>query len=252
MQIDWWTLAIQAVNFLVLVWLLQRFLYRPVQQVIQKRQAMAEQVMGEAQHKADDADAARQRYEASLDGLESKKRDIVEQVHKDMQQEGQKLLDAASAEADRILEEARAEAEKERAKTLSNLKAEIADLATGIATQMLKTSGAATLGPGTFDAVKRYFDDMPDSDLEELRVDLAGKSARLEVVTASALTEQDKSAWQDRLRDWLETDSPVSFVTSADILGGIELRFPHSVLSFSWAGEIRAATERMIGAPDER
>ena len=41
MQIDWWTLALQTINFLVLVWLLTHFLYRPVRQVIAERKALA-------------------------------------------------------------------------------------------------------------------------------------------------------------------------------------------------------------------
>ena len=46
MRIDWWTLALQAANFLVLVWLLQHFLYRPVQGIIAERQQRAESVLG--------------------------------------------------------------------------------------------------------------------------------------------------------------------------------------------------------------
>ncbi|MEO0035300.1 MAG: synthase, partial [Pseudomonadota bacterium] len=37
MSLDWSSLALQTVNFLVLVWLLQRFLYRPVLAAIDRR-----------------------------------------------------------------------------------------------------------------------------------------------------------------------------------------------------------------------
>ena len=46
MEIDWWTLAIQTVNFLVVVWLLSRFLYRPVRRMIEAREA-AKKASGE-------------------------------------------------------------------------------------------------------------------------------------------------------------------------------------------------------------
>ena len=39
MRFDWWTLALQTVNFAVLVWLLHRFLYKPVLRAIDARRA---------------------------------------------------------------------------------------------------------------------------------------------------------------------------------------------------------------------
>ena len=48
MRIDWWTLALQAANFLVLVWLLQHFLYRPVLAIIVERQQQTDGVLAEA------------------------------------------------------------------------------------------------------------------------------------------------------------------------------------------------------------
>lgn len=252
MQLDWWTLALQAVNFLVLVWLLRRFLYRPVQQVIARRQALSEQAMDEARRKAEEADAARQRLEASRAALEAEKRGIVEQVHKDMQAERQSLLDAARSEADHLLQDAKAAAEKDHARTLAGLRDDIADLAAGIASQVLTSTGAERLGPGTLAAARAHFEDMPDSQLEELRRDLETRTEGLELVTAEALDEADQIAWRDGLRGWLRSDCPVTFATDPGILGGIELRFPHAILDFSWAGRIRDTTEQMIGPGDEQ
>ena len=45
MRIDWWTLALQAVNVLILVWLLGRFLFRPVMDAIAARQASAQALL---------------------------------------------------------------------------------------------------------------------------------------------------------------------------------------------------------------
>ena len=41
MKIDWWTLGLQAVNVLILVWLLSRFLFKPVAAIIAERQQAA-------------------------------------------------------------------------------------------------------------------------------------------------------------------------------------------------------------------
>ena len=48
MPIDWSTLLLQLVNFLVLAWLLQRLLFRPVRRVIEERRRVTEAVLAEA------------------------------------------------------------------------------------------------------------------------------------------------------------------------------------------------------------
>src|SRR3546814_5264938 len=67
MQLDGWTLALQTVNFAVLVWLLQRFLYRPVLRLLDARRAQdaqrdaaAELARAEAQRELADAKAQRE------------------------------------------------------------------------------------------------------------------------------------------------------------------------------------------------
>ena len=44
MHIDWSTLALQTINVLILVWILARFLFRPVREIIAKRQAKADAI----------------------------------------------------------------------------------------------------------------------------------------------------------------------------------------------------------------
>ena len=68
MHIDWWTLALQTVNVLVLIWILGRFFFRPVVDIVAKRQAEANKLLADAaaarQQAADaraDADKARRR-----------------------------------------------------------------------------------------------------------------------------------------------------------------------------------------------
>jgi hypothetical protein len=48
MKIDWWTLALQAVNAAVLIWLLAHFLFRPVADIIAARQKAAQQLLADA------------------------------------------------------------------------------------------------------------------------------------------------------------------------------------------------------------
>ena len=59
MAIDGWTLGLQAINVIVLIWILSRFLFRPVADIIKARQAAAQKLLDEAAHARADAEDAR-------------------------------------------------------------------------------------------------------------------------------------------------------------------------------------------------
>ena len=57
MHLDWWTIGLQTVNFAILVWLLQRFLYKPVLRMIDARKAEIDQQYDDAKATEDKANA---------------------------------------------------------------------------------------------------------------------------------------------------------------------------------------------------
>ena len=66
MQIDWWTLGLQAVNALVLIWLLAHFLFRPVVYAIAARQKAVGQLLADAKAAKAAAEGERDKAEAEI------------------------------------------------------------------------------------------------------------------------------------------------------------------------------------------
>src|ERR1700722_13352918 len=58
MTLNWWTLGIQTVNVVILIWLLGRFFWRPVAAMIEQRRAAAQRIVAEAEAKRREAPAA--------------------------------------------------------------------------------------------------------------------------------------------------------------------------------------------------
>src|SRR5450631_3065522 len=100
MTIDWWTLGIQTVNVVILVWLLKRFFWRPVAAIIEQRRATAQQVMAEAEAKRSQATAALAE---------------IEQTRAGFAKEREAILAAAQEEAERARAARLAEVEQEAA-----------------------------------------------------------------------------------------------------------------------------------------
>lgn len=245
MQIDWWTLALQTINFLIVVWLLNRFLYQPIKRVIQDREEADRKAAEIAEEKSKSADKAREEFEALKAELEKQQREIEARLHAEMDKERQAMRADAEKQAQSILENARHKIESERREALVDLRGQIANLAHDLALKALG-DGTALEGNGLRKSVNSYLDHLSKSDLDDLRKDTDRTGAWLSVVTASPMPEEQQAGWRKALQSRLG-DRDIRFESDGAILGGMELRFPHAVLSFSVADRLRRATEELKG-----
>ena len=101
MSIDWITVAAQIANFLVLVWLLKRFLYRPILDGIDAREVEIKDRMQEAVHAKEQAQAVEQDYLDKVQALNVAQSEMTETIRRSAEQQRDVLL----AEAQKRLEQ---------------------------------------------------------------------------------------------------------------------------------------------------
>ncbi|MGB8635999.1 MAG: hypothetical protein WCD66_00510 [Rhodanobacteraceae bacterium] len=121
MSIDWITVAAQIINFLVLVWLLKRFLYRPILDGIDAREKEIAERMGEAAQIRAAAEAVEADYKAQVDSLRAGREGMLEKARKAAEDERDALL--AEARERLLLEQA--ERAKERAEEARRYRSEL-------------------------------------------------------------------------------------------------------------------------------
>ena len=61
MRLDWWTLGLQAINLLVLIWILSRFFFKPIAKAISDRQAASSKLLDDAAQEREQAKAGSER-----------------------------------------------------------------------------------------------------------------------------------------------------------------------------------------------
>ncbi len=246
MQIDWWTFALQTINFVVLVWLLWRVLYKPVREVIEKRKALAESAFAQAARKAEEADAARLNFEGDQARLAQERLDMLRKVHQELEVERSGLLEEARDDANRLIETARETIADERDTALGEIREEVAGLAVELATSILQKSGSDISPEFFLERLEKQLTELPENERDRFRKALAADEARLTVVTACPLAPEDREQWTDRLGASLGQTVRTDFVTDPGIVGGAELRLPHAVLKITWADQLRKAEELLI------
>ena len=245
MTLNWWTLALQSANFLVLVWLLYRLLYRPVREVIEKRRAQAAAAMDEAAHARAEADAARAHYEQQCAALaaenDAKRRDL----HRDAEAERERIVGEARREAERLVAAARARIADERAAALEGLRGEAASLAAEMAAAILARSAPDRAGEAALEALAQRLTAAAPDERERLVQDLARGPSRLEVAVAAPLSPEQQARWRGRLTGLLGPIGDIAFALDPAVIGGAELRFPHAVLGLTWRDQLERARQAL-------
>ena len=137
MRLDLWTLALQAVNALVLVWLLARFLYRPVTAIIAQRRTEAEKLLADAAEARAEATREAAALAAARAGLAAEGEQIRADAQARASAEREALLAEARAAAAGLQRAAEAGTARERAAAEAELQRAAADLALFIARRLL-------------------------------------------------------------------------------------------------------------------
>jgi len=244
MRIDWSTLALQLVNFAILVWLLERFLYRPVLKVVDARRAAADERYADA---ARAADAAKQQ----LSELAAQRAGVAAECAASLgraQEEGRTVIATRRAEAERdaqtLLDDARRTLARERDQVLSEARGTALDLAAEMARRVLAETPQSVRDQGWLERIDGHLKSLPAADRSELADQLsAGRTLR--VVTAQPLSAQMQELWQGRLRESLGSGVAIGFADEPHLIAGAELRFPYATLSFSVQSALRALQEEV-------
>lgn len=190
MRIDWSTLALQTVNVVVLVWLLSRFLFRPVSDIIAKRQAAARKLIDDASRERDAAHAERERARAERASLAAARDDALKDALAQAAAERERLITAARADAQALRDAARAQADADAVQRAKALDARATRLAIDIAAKLLARLPDSARVAGFVDGVAASLARLP----ADVRASLADEDAQVRLVAPRALTAQEAAA----------------------------------------------------------
>jgi F-type H+-transporting ATPase subunit b len=252
MLIDWFTVGAQVLNFIILVWLLKRFLYRPVLNAIDAREKRIADERADADAKK--ADALQER-----DDFQRKNREFDEARAALLK----KATDEAGAERERLLGEARKEAEGLRASQVASLQGDrrrledaIALLASrevfGIARKALADLASVSLEKSMAEVFLRRLGEMDAASREALGAALRANSEPAVVRSPFALDEAQRASIQNSLNVAFSAEVRLTFETAPYPVCGIELTAQGRKLGWSIDSYLKELEQRVGGLLEAR
>ncbi|MCB9994599.1 MAG: ATPase [Hyphomicrobiaceae bacterium] len=241
MAIDWWTLALQTINVIVLVWLLARFFWKPVAGIIAEREAAAKKLLDDAEAARSEAEALHAGIEKTRAGFAKERAAILAEARVDAEKARSAILEEAHKQSDHLEAAARADLDRLAKKAEAAWARRASALAVDIAGRLVGRLDGAT--------IEDAFLDWLVSDLEKLsepvRKAAAESGAELTISTPSNLTTARRKKFQQKIGAALRTDNPLSFSVEPGLIGGVSVSGPNFVAESSWRADLRAILEEL-------
>ncbi|RKM57789.1 ATP synthase F0 subunit B [Butyrivibrio sp. XB500-5] len=133
-----WTFIAQIINLFIQMYLIKRFLFKPINNILEKRKELADKEIREAREAKEEADSLKDQYESSLTNAHAEAAQIVSEAQKEAQSKADAMVKEAQQEASDIKARAAADIEQEKKKAINEAKDEIGGLAMDIAGKVVE------------------------------------------------------------------------------------------------------------------
>ncbi len=246
MLIDWFTVGAQALNFVILVWLMKRFLYQPILHAIDQRE---KRIAGElADAAATKAEARRERDQFRHDNeeLDRQRAALLSKATDEANAERLRLLDDARQAADAV-SATRQEALRHDAERLNHAIARRTQQEVfAIARQALTDLATTSLEERISAVFIRRLREMDGETKQGLAAALKTAPAPAIVRSAFAMPVEQRLLIQNALNEAFSADVEVRFETAPDLISGIELTTSGHRLAWSIADYL-ASLDKSVG-----
>ncbi len=223
MLIDWFTVGAQLLNFVVLVWLMKRFLYQPVLDAIATREKRIADQIADAVAKEAQASAERKTFEDKNTAFDQERAGLLSKASADAQAEGQRLADEAQKAADALA--------AQRHKSLATQAAHLQQLVAGravhevfaVARKTLADLANAGLEERMVEVFNGHLRDLADPAKQTLGAALKQSADAALVRSHFELAAVQQDAIRNAVNETFSADVPLHFETAGDAICGIEL-----------------------------
>jgi F-type H+-transporting ATPase subunit b len=245
MLVDWFTIVAQALNFLILVWLMKRFLYKPILNTIDAREERIAAELADADAKKAEARTERDEFQHKNEEFDQQRAALL-----------RKATDEAEAERQRLFDEARKAADSWSVKRAETLRRDARNLrqaisrrtqqeVLAIARKTLTDLAGTSLEERMSEVFTRRVRELNSEAKEGLAKTLKTLSDPVLVRSAFELPPQQRAAIQHALNETFSADIQVRFETAPDAISGIELTTNGQKVAWS-IGDYLASLEKGI------
>lgn len=233
MKIDWWTLGLETVNVVVLIWLLRRFFWRPLADMIEQRRKSMQATLADAEARSAEAKTALTEIEKTRAGFAQERDAILAAAHASAEQARTSRLEETAKDVAVLEASAKSTIEKERDVAEADWIDRSSHLAVDIAGRLAARLDGPAIRATFLDWLLKEIRTLPDAQ----RHAVAGEPV-LDAISATPLEPAEQERYRSLIAEAFGGHPEIAFKVDTALIGGLELQAPDFRVSSSWRADL--------------
>ncbi|MGC9451362.1 MAG: F0F1 ATP synthase subunit delta [Oceanipulchritudo sp.] len=246
MLIDWFTVGAQVLNFLILVWLMKRFLYKPILNAIDAREKRIARELADADAKRAEAEKERAAFQLKNEEFDGQRAARLSQVAEEAKAEHKHLLEEARKAADALSAQRRESLAIDARNLNQAVTRRAQDEVFAIARRALSDLASTSLEERMGAVFTRRLHELSGEAKHVLSEALQTAAEPALLRSAFDLPADQRAAIQNALNETFSADVRVRFETAPDLVSGIELSSNGRKVAWSIAAYLKSL-EKAVG-----
>lgn len=223
MLIDWFTVAAQALNFLILVWLLKRFLYKPILNAIDAREKRIATELGNADARMAEARQERDEYIRKNKEFDQQRAALLNNAKDEAMTERQRLIAEARKESDALRTTWQEALRNEHLSLSEEFSRRTREEVFAIAKKTLADLASTSLEEQMTSAFIRRLHELSNEEKNAIQSAFTSPSPAAIIRSTCDLPSTQRDAIERAVKDLLTIETQVAFEHTPDLVSGIEL-----------------------------
>ena len=242
MKFNIWTLIFQIINFVVLLYILRRILYKPIREIIEKRRGLIAKTVEDAENTKKEALELKEKHQEELNNLKKIQNQMLEQTREEALKDRTKLLREAEKDAVKINEKEKALFDAEKKRIESELKNKILEIVSVFASNLLKDISDEELHKAIF---RKLLKESGKIISHISKIKEKEEILKIDLVTAYPLPMDDVKTFQETLESQIAKKVKMNTAIDKTLIAGVRIKAYDMIYDSSLAGQINALTSQL-------
>jgi len=235
---SWSTFVLEIINFLVLVWILKRFLYKPVLDMIARRQAGIDKTLADAQALHEEAAQLQKQYEGRLAAWDQEREQAREALTREIEAERADKLKVLQTTLEEEREKTRVAEARRQADAVTRMEETALIQGARFVTRLLEETAGPETQARLVDYLVTELSQLPDERIEALRNSYGMTSVEVMVSSAFVLPDDQQQGLRQVLAKIVGTNMPVRFKQDSELIAGLRITIGAWVLGVNLRDEL--------------
>jgi F-type H+-transporting ATPase subunit b len=246
LQLNWSTVLLQILDFVIMAFVLWRFLFKPVVRILDQRSARVTSALTDAEQKQQAAEAMRTEYESKLAEAEEQVVVMQQQGQEELARARREVLDETRQELTAMRGNADNEIREARQQAVFQHRQALGQLITSLSARMIREATSDGFQEGALEQFIKRLAALPEEEYRQAKQLGTEDEVRVELVSAHEMEPGRRARIEAQVKELAGQPIEIAYRVDPSLVAGATLRFGDLVIDGSLAGQLERLRERYM------